>query len=954
MPSDLTGLRAELSDRYEVIRELGQGATATVYLARDLRHDRSVALKVIRPEIAGSLELKRFRREIQIASGLQHPNILPLLDSGEVEGRPFFASPYVDGASLRDVLERKKTLPRDEACTIVREVAEALTYAHSHGVVHRDVKPANILISDGHAVLSDFGLALAGDVSERLTESQSTAGGTVLYMSPEQMHGSSEPDARSDVYSLGCVAYELLIGDPPFAGRTAWAVMARQATGSYTSLRQLRPDISEATDAVIAKALDHDPSRRFETPRAFALAFEESLRGDASPSSGLRRTGLARGAAVALVIALVALVTVPIVRRSIGDVGTLNAQSVMVFPLVDARESGDDPAEGEEAAILIGAALDHAGPLRWVDGWDWLDAGLRGDMSGWTIEQGTAIARSRGSRYLIDGRIMEEGDSTRVLLRLHDASDGTIVARSLVTGAAGDDAVSELGRRAVIELLPALIGTGRPVRTDALTGFDPAAVAAWLQGERAYRHSGFDAALDLFQEAVAIDSAMGLAAVRGAQAAGWVARPSVVNALLNVALRQPDALPPKYLLLAEGLRSYYAGAAEAAVESFKAALAIDPEWSDGHMALGEAYYHLVHRDGAGAAEAEASFREVVRFDPGFTPALVHLADLALARGDLTTAADLAREIADASEGEVAAASHLGLTTRCAQEGVDAVEWQEEASRAPLAVLESAVRAGVGGERSACAIAGYRALAAAGPPSYAWSALLGRYSQLLATGRAGDARRELERAIQFPRARHYLIAVGALAGSLPPAAADSAVDAMEAVQADPLDLTLIWAVGAIHGTRGDSTGTAWALESARSRLATSTGDDPSEGLLVDVLEGWNALAAADTSRAIAVFQASTPRDPPNELTWGVWQALGAERLTLARLLLARGEYGPALHAASQLDHPQPMVFRSYLPESLRIRAQAAEAMDLPTEAAEYLSRLEFLLSPPPTRRDIASP
>jgi tetratricopeptide (TPR) repeat protein len=405
-------------------------------------------------------------------------------------------------------------------------------------------------------------------------------------------------------------------------------------------------------------------------------------------------------------------------------------------------------------------------------------------------------------------------------------------------------------------------------------------------------------------------------------------------------------------LLSEGLRRYYAGSAEPAVERFEAALAIDPEWSDGHMALGEAYYHLIHPDGAGATEAEAAFREVVRFDPGFTPALVHLADLALARGDRAGAADLAQEIADGTEGDVAAASHLGLMTRCADEGVGAIDWRDEASTAPLAVLESAVRAGAGGPRSACSIAAYRALAAAGPPSYGWSALLGRYSHLLATGRAAAAQGELEGAVQSPLWPHYLVATATLGGGLPLEAADSAVRGLRASPADPRPLTLIWAVGAVHGSRGDAEGAAWALESALRRLEDS-GGDPTDALLVEALEGWNALASADTSRAVSVFQELAPVDPPSELAWGVWQALGAERLALARLLMAREEYGPAIQAAAQLDHPQPVVFLAYLPESLRIRARAADALGRTAEAAEYRRRLEFLLDPS-ARRDAASP
>ncbi len=940
MQNDLTRYRAALADRYEISRELGTSGSSTVYLGRELRHDRAVALKFILPTIAGSVELKRFHREIQIASRLQHPNILPLLDSGEVDGLPFFVTPYVEGASLQDVLNRKKTLPGDTVRRIVREVAEGLTYAHAQGVVHRDVKPANILLSDGHAILTDFGLALLSDNSERLTESISGAGGTVLYMSPEQMQGSSEPDARTDVYSLACVAYEMLSGEPPFSGRTAWSVLARQQSGRFPSLSSIRPDIPAEVDATIGKALDFDPSRRFATPRAFSEALDASLGKTASAAPRISTSRLI--AAAVMVVVFVSLAAVAVLQFG-GSDPALDSQSVMVFPLFDTRGEGRNSAAGEEAAIMIGAALDHAGPLRWIDGWDWLEAPLRSDMSGWTVQRGVEIARNRGSRYLIDGRIMEEGDSTRVLLRLHDASNGEIVRRSLVAAPMGGEGPSELGRRAVIDLLPSLIDARRLVGTDVLTEFEPAAVAAWLQGERAYRQSDFETALDLFQRAVGLDSTMALAAVRGAQAAGWVLRPSIVDALLTVGLERVEVLPLKYRHLGEGLRSYYAGTGQAAVDQLRRALDLDPTWSDAHMALGEAHYHLLLPDSSGIPEAEAAFQEAVRFDPGFTPALVHLAELAMARGDQRTATGFLDEIQRAAGDEVVAASHLTLMKQCAEGGPNDIDWQGKATSAPAVALESALRAGVGGGRSACAIAAFTALAETGPPSYAWASLLGRYSHSLATDRADDARRIVEAAIEFPRQQHYLAVAGTLSGAPFSDWGESAVRTLQQESVDPPTATQLWAVGALHGSNSRPEGTAWALEAAR-RIADTSVASPTHALLVEVLEGWDALARGDTTEAIERFAGLTSGDSPLDLAWGLWQSVGAERLMLARLLLERGEYGAALRVAGKLDHPQPVIFLAYRPESLRIRADAASALGQASVAAELRQRLQNLREP----------
>jgi eukaryotic-like serine/threonine-protein kinase len=212
-------LQAGLAERYVLERELGRGGMATVYLARDLRHDRPVALKVLHPELAHALGPERFRREVEIAARLQHPHILPVHDSGEAAGQLWYTMPYVEGESLRDRLEREPRLPLGAALEITRQAALALDYAHRHGVVHRDVKPENILLSDGQALVADFGIAKAvGEVGgERLTGTGITVG-TPAYMSPEQAGGDSHVDGRSDLYSLGCVLYEMLAGEPPFPG----------------------------------------------------------------------------------------------------------------------------------------------------------------------------------------------------------------------------------------------------------------------------------------------------------------------------------------------------------------------------------------------------------------------------------------------------------------------------------------------------------------------------------------------------------------------------------------------------------------------------------------------------------------------------------------------------------------------------------------------------------------
>jgi serine/threonine-protein kinase len=277
--NELDLLQSALAGRYRIERELGRGGMAVVFLAEDLKHRRRVALKVLRPEVARSIGSSRFLREIEIAARLSHPHILPLFDSGEAgkhEGGEgsllFFVMPYVEGESLRVRLAREKQLPVEEALRITRDVADALAYAHAAGIVHRDIKPENILFQSGHPVVSDFGIAsaLKAAVGERLTD-PGFAVGTPEYMSPEQSVGEAV-DARSDVYSLGCVLYEMLAGDPPFSGSTAQAIQARKVMDTVPRIRTVRAQVPEGVERVVRKALAGVPADRFATVAAFSTA----------------------------------------------------------------------------------------------------------------------------------------------------------------------------------------------------------------------------------------------------------------------------------------------------------------------------------------------------------------------------------------------------------------------------------------------------------------------------------------------------------------------------------------------------------------------------------------------------------------------------------------------------------------------------------------------------------
>jgi serine/threonine-protein kinase len=266
MADILDRLKAALADRYQIEGELGSGGMATVYLAQDSKHERQVAVKVLRPELAASLGAGRFLREIKITANLNHPHILPLLDSGEADGFLFYVMPYVEGESLRDRLKREKQLAIEDALKIAGEVADALGFAHDRNVIHRDIKPENILLEAKHAVVADFGVARAIEEAgeARLTET-GIAIGTPAYLSPEQASGERELDGRSDIYALGCVLYEMLAGEPPFTGPTVESIVHQHIASAPPEVTGLRPSVPETVVDTIIKSLAKAPADRHRT-----------------------------------------------------------------------------------------------------------------------------------------------------------------------------------------------------------------------------------------------------------------------------------------------------------------------------------------------------------------------------------------------------------------------------------------------------------------------------------------------------------------------------------------------------------------------------------------------------------------------------------------------------------------------------------------------------------------
>jgi eukaryotic-like serine/threonine-protein kinase len=345
--TDVLGrLTAALADRYVIARELGAGGMATVYLAHDVRHDRPVALKVLRPELASILGAERFLSEIKTTANLQHPHILSLFDSGEADGLVFYVMPYVEGESLRERLARHKQLPVEEALRIAREVADALAYAHARGVIHRDIKPENIMLAGGHALVADFGIALAVSRSEggtRLTETGMSLG-TPHYMSPEQAMGEKDLTPAADVYALGCVLYEMLAGEPPFTGPTAQAIIARVMTEEPRSLTLQRRTVPEHVEAAALGALAKLPADRFATAAEFAAALAgEPARPGLPPRTASRTVVAGPWRRVSAALGLVVLVLAGVTAWAVTRGGAAHAPPVF------------------DEALPEGAAMDFTG-----------------------------------------------------------------------------------------------------------------------------------------------------------------------------------------------------------------------------------------------------------------------------------------------------------------------------------------------------------------------------------------------------------------------------------------------------------------------------------------------------------------------------------------------------------------------------------------------------------------
>jgi serine/threonine-protein kinase len=599
-------LKVAVADRYAIERELGRGGMATVYLAQDLKHPRQVALKVLRPEVAGALGADRFLKEIELAARLQHPHILGLLDSGTAGDVLYYVMPYVEGESLRHRLDRESQLPVDAAVTIAREVAGALDYAHRHRVVHRDIKPENILLSAGQALVADFGIAKAFDVAggEKLTETGLSLG-TPHYMSPEQASATRSLDGRSDIYALGCVLYEMLAGAPPFTGPSAQSILARHSVDPVPSLRTVRGTVPAGIEWAITKALAKVPADRFPSAGEFAdaLTHPEHAPAPRARDRRLRYAGLAVGV-LALVFGLGG-------RRILDGVtgGPPLVRSLAVMPL-----ESSDSSLGEAMQEALISDLGRINALRVTA----RRATLPYKSSPLPAAQ---IARALGVDAVLHGSLQRAGDDLHVDLRLVSATsarqlwaqrfDESFTNRSSIGPAVSQSLVSAL------KLSPDKPQLRAP-RTMNAEAYD-----AFLRGKihvRQENRSEDSIAIDMFERAVALDPDFATGYAELAHAYGLRAfyfvpgdKEAMEKGLVAAekALRlDPDLAEAHYArgFLLWTPASHFAH--EQAMQEYKRAIELNPNLDDVHRQLALVSMHIGLFE-----QAHAEFRKALALDP---------------------------------------------------------------------------------------------------------------------------------------------------------------------------------------------------------------------------------------------------------------------------------------------------------------------------------------------------
>jgi len=585
-------LNAALEGRYRIESELGEGGMARVYLADDVRHERKVALKVLRPELAAALGSHRFLREIRVTANLHHAHILPLYDSGDAAGALFYVTPLVRGESLRERLTRERMLPVDETVRIVRQVAAALDFAHRERIVHRDIKPANILLQDGEALLADFGIAMgpAGPDAQRLTDTGLSIG-TPAYMSPEQAAGEQDLDSRSDIYSLGAVAYEMLAGEPPVTGRTPQAMIAKLISEPPTPLHVLRKGVPPQVEGAVMRALAKAPADRFATARDFAEALS---RADLAPElaggggAGGRRRAPGAALAVIGVVGLAAIAAYATARRDASGGGAGSGPEIRSIAVLPLDNYSGDPAQdyfAEGMTDELTAALATISELRVTS------RGSAMQFQGRDRPATPLIAEALDVDAVVEGSVVRSGDRVRITAQLIDArADQHLWAESFERSSTDILVLQADLASAIARAINAHLTEGERSRLASAPSLDPRAHDAYLRGRYFFNRpsdENLQLAIRLFEEAVTLDPTFAPAHSGLSDAYIWAG--------FNEGFITASAAKPR------------------AREAAEKAVALDSRSAEAHTSL--AVFRLFYElDWSGS---EAEFRQAIALNPSY-------------------------------------------------------------------------------------------------------------------------------------------------------------------------------------------------------------------------------------------------------------------------------------------------------------------------------------------------
>jgi TolB-like protein len=984
-----------LREQYTLDRELGRGGMATVFLARDLRHDRLVAVKLLHPELAAVLGPDRFLREIRLAGRLDHPAILSILDSGESDGRLWFAMPYVDGGSLRQRLQREVQLGIDEAVRIAREVSSAMEHAHRRGIVHRDIKPENILLSGGRVLLADFGIAKlldAGDAA-KLTQT-GLALGTPAYMSPEQAAGSSRLDGRTDIYALACVLYEMLAGQPPFTGPTTQSVMARHALEPMPLLRTVRTTVPAALEAAIIKAAAKVPADRFASAAEFAGALSADGATAVTPVATPARVRTAgprlwRLAAGILLAAGTGAAGWTLLKQR-GPAVPSSASVLAVLPFAPATGDTALVRLGRDLASTVSASLDGVGDIRTVDRLTVLaqtrDAGARP-----SLRDAAALARRLGATSVVSGSLARDGTRVRLDVGLYTTDDLAPLAQRSVLAA--PESLSALTDSVVWKLLADIWRRGAPPTPtlEAITTRSVDALRAYLDGEReavAGHHAEAEAH---YRRAIAADSSFWFAYFRLGNVAGW-AESGVDSATEAAYWNNRHRLPHRERMLIEAARGdsgmfRQRQQLEAIVERY-------PDYWPAWWMLGDPLMHTYGYIGATAADARKALERVVELNPGMVGAWEHLVWLAGSQRDTAT---MVRGLA--------ALDRLGAgPTFIRNEGMDKLlSWRAALAvlrRSPDAsiVLDSVYQDAVGdqwlfprgvwlqgvGEPGVQIDFNRRLLRAGLPPEEARTLTYLTSLAWAARGAWDSALALRERLVRSPTDTIGLLDVyrtavlAASVGALP--ASQAALHRHPTARlaqgmSPPLRADLAWLDGVLAAGKGDTAG----LISARAAVRQTTARwapflDRSLGAFETALRGDRRAAAAQMTAVEWELADGTPWYGFSPRTPHVLMR-GIDRMAAAEWLLAEGDSAQAIRILGwhrsfpPLDDKVPLAPLAYLLQASiedgqgdttaarRNYQQFLARYDLPTPAHRHLviraraalARLGAASSGPPPER-----